>query len=238
MSILARYTTLLSTSHNKILGAAKNYTKDAAERAALRAKEPVVFDKALSSLVQYPQTVNLGTRDAMLIEAELGVIIGKTGKNISLADAPSYIGGYNLSVDFTDRRVAWYRQNGYGLTCAKSLDHYTPVGKFIEKSQILDYNNVDLSCKVFKDSFKEETAFEFAGISSDLIFKIEELISFLSQEMTFYEGDIILTGTPLNGVVGDGQHAVCTLSQGGQQLDLLEFGIKIRQIGAPELFNE
>lgn len=83
MSILARYTTLLSTHHNKILGVAKNYTKDSSERLTLRSKEPVVFDKALSSLIQYPSLVTLGTRDAMLIEAELGVIIGKTGKNIS-----------------------------------------------------------------------------------------------------------------------------------------------------------
>jgi acylpyruvate hydrolase len=238
MSMLARYTTLLSTHHNKILDAAKNYRKDAAERAALGPKERVVFDKALSSLVQYPQTVNLGARDAILIEAELGVIIGKTGKNISLADAPSYIGGYNLSIDFTDMRIIWYRQNGYGLTCAKSLGHYNPVGKFIEKLQILNYNNLVLSFEIYKDSSKEETAFEFAGNSADLVFKIEELISHLSQEMTLNEGDIIQTGTPTNTCVGDGQHTVCLLSQGGQQLDVLEFGIKISQIEAPELFNE
>lgn len=117
------------------------------------------------------------------------------------------------------------------------MDHYTPVGKFIERSQILDYNDVDLSCKVYKDSTKAETAFEFAGNSRDLVFKIEEIISFLSQEMTLYEGDIILSGTPLNGAVEDGQHAVCRLGYGGQQLDQLEFGIQVRQIGRPELFE-
>ena len=89
------------------------------------------------------------------MEAELGIIIDKECKNVSMQDAHKYIGGYSFMCDFTDTRVMWYRQNGYSLTCAKSLDNYTPVGRFIEKSEIPDVNNVNLSCQVYGPDKKE-----------------------------------------------------------------------------------
>ena len=227
MSLKTRYINIMSKVANKVLGVAKNYTGDKAELAALRSREPVVFEKGLNSLTYCPTEVTVYKRGDILVEAELGLIIGKTGKDIALKDAMDYIGGYNLSVDFTDTRVMWYRQNGYSLTCAKSLDNYTPVGKFIDKGMISNIHNVDLSCKVTE---KNETKLEFRGNSSQFVFSPAELIHFLSQGMTLNEGDIILSGTPTNAKVYDGQNIEVELAHKGEVLDKMKFDLSVKHI--------
>jgi len=167
MSLSTKYVSMMSKYSNKILGVAKNFSTDAAELAALRSKEPVVFEKGLNSLSYCPKALTVYVRGDLLVEAELGLVIGKTGKDIPLKNAMDYIGGYNLSVDFTDTRAMWYRQNGYSFTCAKSLDNYTPMGIFIDRSKIPDVFNVDLSCKATSNN---ETTVDFRGNSSQFVF--------------------------------------------------------------------
>ena len=211
------------------------YTKDAAEKVALRSKEPVVFDKALSSLVYYPNKCLLYSRGDILVESELGIIIGKSGKDIGIQDADDFIGGYNFMCDFTDTRAVWYRQNGYSFTCAKSLDNYTPVGRFIEKSEIPDYNNLDISCQAYDG--KGEKTVDFSGNSQEFVFSPKELIHFLSQGMTLNAGDLILTGTPTNAKVFDGQKVSMDIKVGDKVLDKMEFDLEIKKIAEYNVEN-
>lgn len=229
MAAKSRFLSLLSAKGNKILGVAKNYSKSAEETLALRSKEPVAFQKPLTSLVHKPNKLSLQTRSELLVESELAIIIGKEGKNISLENANDFIGGYALACDFTSTRVMWYRQNGYDFIGAKCMDGFTPIGDFIDRETLGDYNDIDLTCEVF-DGNGEKKLNGFSGHSSEMVYKIPEQIKFFSEGTTLCVGDIILTGTPLNCVVENGCVVRLGLMKAGKVLDEMRFELGIEQI--------
>ncbi len=150
---------------------------------------PVFFTKAPTA-VNGPYDVipfdqNISTQ--LDWEVELGVIIGKGGKNISEADAMRHVFGYTIINDVTWRDVQ--RRHGGQWHKGKSLDGTCPMGPCIVTADSLDPTNLNLECRV-SGVVKQKSN------TKHLYFKIPRLIHDLSEGMTLEAGDIISTGTP------------------------------------------
>lgn len=139
---------------------------------------------------------------------ELGVVIGKTGKDIPESSAMSHVGGYVLALDMSNRTRQWESKNsGMPWSLAKGFDTSCPVSKFLNPDQVPDPHNVQLWLKVNGQERQN-------GNTKDMIFKIPFLISYLSNHFTLEEGDLILTGTPKGvGPVKDGDVVECGMGQ-------------------------
>ncbi|AHF97222.1 hypothetical protein DESACE_06115 [Desulfurella acetivorans A63] len=137
--------------------------------------EPIIYPKHMSKRVDY--------------EGELGVVIGKVCKNVSVDQAKDYIFGYTIINDVTARDL----QSIDGQwTRAKGFDTFAPIGPFIETE--VDPMNLKITTKVNGQIRQNST-------TSHMIFNVYELVSFISQIMTLYPGDLIASGTP-SGVGG------------------------------------
>jgi 2-keto-4-pentenoate hydratase/2-oxohepta-3-ene-1,7-dioic acid hydratase in catechol pathway len=145
-------------------------------------------------------------------EVELAVIIGKKATYVSEEDAMDYLAGYCLHNDYSERAFQLERSGQW--VKGKSCDHFAPLGPyFVTKDEVSDQHNLhlwlDLNGKRMQDSN-----------TSDLIFKIPHIISYISQFMTLLPGDIISTGTPEG--VGMGQKPQLYLKPG----DVVHLGIE------------
>jgi 2-keto-4-pentenoate hydratase/2-oxohepta-3-ene-1,7-dioic acid hydratase in catechol pathway len=173
----------------------RNYYEHALESYQARGEQrpqgdaPVIFTKATTTINDpYGQIVidpELSTQIDW--EAELAVIIGKTGKNIPEEQALSYVFGYTVLNDVTARDIQdKFKQFFKG----KSLDGYCPIGPWIvTANEIPDPQALDLRLRV-NGILKQE------GNTRDMIYQVKTIISILSQGMTLEPGDIIATGTP------------------------------------------
>lgn len=122
-------------------------------------------------------------------EVELGVVIGTGGKNIQEASAMSHVGGYTLALDMTARSIQnEAKKKGHPWSVAKGYDTFCPVGGFIEKER--------LSLEDTRLWLKVDGELKQNGSTSDMVYPVPYLVSFISQIFTLEEGDVILTGTP------------------------------------------
>lgn len=122
-----------------------------------------------------------------LITVELGVVIGDICKGVSAKDASSRIAGYCLALDMTARNYQEdAKKQGLPWTLAKGCDTFTPLGKFIDKSNVPDPHNLRLTFKI-DGKVKQD------GSTGDMIFTIPQIIEYVSSFMTLSRGDIILT---------------------------------------------
>ncbi|MEP7155231.1 MAG: fumarylacetoacetate hydrolase family protein [Betaproteobacteria bacterium] len=152
-------------------------------------KWPVFFSKAPTAVNgpydPIPYDGNLSTQ--LDWEAELGVVIGKTGKNISEADAMSHVFGYTIINDVTWRDIQ--RRHGGQWDKGKSLDGTCPMGPCIVTADSLQPDNLDIECRV-SGVVKQKSN------TRHLYFKLPRLIHDLSVGQTLEAGDVISTGTP------------------------------------------
>lgn len=151
-------------------------------------------------------------------EVELGVVIGKEGRDIPEEFAMSYVGGYALALDMTARDLqSAAKKKGHPWSVAKGFDTFCPVSKFIEKERIsLDATTLWL---------KVDGAVRQNGSTKDLIFSVPFLISYISRIFRLEPGDLILTGTPEGvGPVKPGQ----TVSAGIEGVTEMSFSVKAR----------
>lgn len=173
-----------------------NYAEHSREGARLQGKEiklperPVFFSKATTSLNTPFGEVSLAPQTTQHVdwEVELGVVIGREGKNIPQDQAMEHIFGYTVINDVSARDV----QTGHGgqFFKGKSLDGFCPMGPWIAtRDEIPDPHRLELTCHV-------NGILKQAGNTRDLIFDIPAIIAWLSQGMTLLPGDIIATGTP------------------------------------------
>lgn len=123
-------------------------------------------------------------------EIELVIKINKTGKHIQEKFAHKYYNELTLGLDFTARDVQErLKKNGLPWEKAKSFDGSAPIGKFINKAQINNMDNINFHLLVNNKPIQ-------IGNTKDMIFKIDFIISFISQFITLKKGDLIFTGTP------------------------------------------
>lgn len=158
---------------------------------------------------------------------ELGLVIGKPGRDISQANAESHIAGYTLAVDMTARNLQEkVKKQGLPWSTVKGFDTFTPIGAFISKSAISDPHDLRLQLKV-NGILKQD------GTTSDMIFRIPRVIEHVSSIMKLEDGDLILTGTPSGvGPIVPGDRVECSLANAaGQELLTLDFTTVAREGG-------
>lgn len=174
----------------KAIGVALNYRAHAEESNLPVPDEPSVFAKFASSVVgPYDSVVVEPQYDKVDYEAELVVVMGKTGKNISAADAWSYVAGVTAGQDISDRKEQW-RKPINQFTLPKSYDTFSPIGPYlVTVDEFEDPDDIEVAGWV--DDLEVQR-----GRTSDLIFSVPELIAWLSKRVTFEPGDLIFTGTP------------------------------------------
>ncbi|MDQ0751821.1 2,4-diketo-3-deoxy-L-fuconate hydrolase [Streptomyces africanus] len=174
----------------KAIGVALNYRAHAEESNLPVPDEPSVFAKFASSVVgPYDAIVVEPQYDKVDYEAELVVVMGRTGKNISQADAWSYVAGVTAGQDISDRKEQW-RKPINQFTLPKSYDTFSPIGPFlVTVDEFEDPDDIEVAGWV--DELEVQR-----GRTSDLIFSVPQLIAWLSKRVTFEPGDLIFTGTP------------------------------------------
>ncbi len=196
----------------KIIGIGKNYVKEMADMPKEQVT-PVIFLKADSTLLEnnadflfpaFSQEVGY--------ELELALRIGKTAKNVSEADAMSYVDGIGLANDLTaSDMLAKSRETKGPWALAKGFDGATPISAFQPISTIKDIHNVNFTLEMNGEIVQ-------VGNSSLMITTPERMIAYVSSVMTLNPGDILLTGTP---AIGAGK-----LKDGDKMIGYLE-GVKL-----------
>ncbi|KAF7295662.1 hypothetical protein MIND_01106400 [Mycena indigotica] len=211
----------------KIVAIGRNYDLHVKELGNTRPAEPFFFLKPTTSYLPSGGKMEIPTGVVAHHEVELGVVIGKGGRNISEAEAESHVAGYALAVDMTARNVQdLAKKRGLPWSAAKGFDSFTPIGSFIPKEQIPDPHNVTLTLQINGTSKQN-------GSTSAMILQIPRLIEHISSIMTLEEGDLVLTGTPDGvGPVNPGDKVQCTLlDASGKELSRLDFDAVAREDG-------
>jgi len=197
---------------SKIICIGLNYADHAKETKANIPTEPIIFFKSTTALSGPNDDVTIPKNSTKTDwEVELAVIIGRKASYVEEPEAMNYVAGYCLHNDLSEREFQ-LEKNGQWVK-GKSCDTFAPLGPFMAtKDEITDVNNLRLWLTVSGKKMQE-------GNTSDFIFKIPFLISYVSQFMTLLPGDIISTGTPAG--VGLGMNPQVYLKPG----DVVELGI-------------
>ncbi|WP_294136994.1 fumarylacetoacetate hydrolase family protein [Sphingobium sp.] len=197
----------------KIVAIGLNYEDHAIESNLPIPTEPMMFMKALSSLngpndeVMLPKGATHGDW-----EVELGVIIGKTARYVSEADALSYVAGYTLVNDVSERFNQ--KQRGTQWSKGKGHDTFCPTGPWlVTPDEVGDPQDLDMYLDV--NGARMQT-----GNTRTMIFNVAQLISYVSEYITLYPGDLMITGTPPG--VGEGKKPTAIYLKAG---DVMELGI-------------
>jgi 2-keto-4-pentenoate hydratase/2-oxohepta-3-ene-1,7-dioic acid hydratase in catechol pathway len=190
----------------------RNYRAHARELSATVFKDndkkedlwPIVFTKVPESVIASGATVRLphGISDQIDYEAEIAVIIGKGGANISAKRAMEHVFGYTIVNDVTARDVQMRHQQ---WDMGKSFDTFCPMGPWLVTADELDGRDTRIRCYVNGELRQD-------GHTKDMIFDIPTLIETCSRGITLYPGDIIATGTPAG--VGMGMNPPTYLRSG------------------------
>jgi 2-keto-4-pentenoate hydratase/2-oxohepta-3-ene-1,7-dioic acid hydratase in catechol pathway len=179
----------------KIICVGINYFDHAAEAETEPPKEPIIFSKYASSIVGPTDVVELPAVSRRVDwEAELAAVIGRRGKNIPADQAADYIAGYTVANDVSAREWQLAKPMKQWLL-GKSFDTFLPLGPaIVTADEVADPYALRISCAV-NGVTKQDAS------TSELLFRVPELISYVSQVFTLEPGDLILTGTP-DGVGG------------------------------------
>lgn len=166
-----------------------NYSLHAKETGAEEPKEPIIFNKATSSLSgPFDDVVIPKDSEKSDWEVELGVIIGKRAEHVSEADALSYVAGY-CTVNDVSERAFQIEMSGQWVK-GKSAPTFGPTGPyFVTADEVPDPQALSLSLSLNGKMVQDSS-------TSDMIFGIAEIISYMSRFMALLPGDIITTGTP------------------------------------------
>ena len=180
------------TRPQKIICIGRNYRAHAKEWKEKVPEKPLFFSKLSSSLTPHESNIRIPAGVGRVDnELELAVVIGKKAFRVSEAAAMDFVAGYTIANDVTAREMQREDiKNGRPWTMAKGLNTFCPMGPYLVPADaIADPHNLDLELKVNGETRQKAN-------TSEMIFKVPQLISYISQYITFYPGDIICTGTP------------------------------------------
>ena len=173
----------------KVIAVALNYSEHASEGGKGAPPNPVIFAKFSSSVVGHRADIVWDPRltDAVDYEAELGVIIGRTARNVTESQALDHVLGYACLDDVSARDLQFADKQ---FVRAKSLDTFCPVGPaLVTADEIADPQALRIRCLVNGEVRQDAS-------TADMIHGVAELVAFCSRAFTLHPGDIIATGTP------------------------------------------
>jgi len=181
----------------KVVAVGKNYVEHAAEMNSDVPDSPILFLKPPTSVIGPLAPIKIPPQSSMVHhEGELAAVMGKVTRNIAPEDVGGHILGYTAANDVTARDLQ--RSDGQ-WTRGKGFDTFCPLGPAIDTE--FDPTEANrITCSVNGDVKQE-------GMTSDLVFGVADLVSFISSVMTLLPGDVILTGTPAGvGQIQQGDH--------------------------------
>ncbi|WP_025762097.1 fumarylacetoacetate hydrolase family protein [Dyadobacter tibetensis] len=199
---------------SKIICIGMNYAKHAYESGATELPaEPIIFFKATSALCgPFDEVVIPRGSEKTDWEVELAVVIGKRASYVNEEEAMNYVAGYTIHNDISER--AYQLERGGQWVKGKSNDTFAPMGPYlVTADEVAEPNNLDLWLSLNGKKIQDSN-------TSDMIFRIPFLVSYLSQFMSLLPGDVITTGTPAG--VGLGMKPQVYLKPG----DVMELGIE------------
>ncbi|MDJ0960348.1 MAG: fumarylacetoacetate hydrolase family protein [Acidimicrobiia bacterium] len=170
----------------KVVAVGRNYVEHAEEFGHEVPEQPLIFLKPPTSVIGPLQAIRVPPETNRIEhEAELAVVIGKVTRRVAVEDVGPHILGYTAANDVTARDLQ--RSDGQ-WTRGKGFDTFCPLGPAID-TELDPAEGLSIICRV-NDEIRQ------TGSTSDMVFPVGELVSYISQVMTLLPGDVILTGTP------------------------------------------
>jgi 2-keto-4-pentenoate hydratase/2-oxohepta-3-ene-1,7-dioic acid hydratase in catechol pathway len=170
---------------SKLIAVGLNYSDHIAEMKRTPLGTPLIWFKSPGSLLPHNGTIEIAFPEHQTdFEAELAVVVGKTGKNVAMEQALDFVFGYTIGLDISDRDLQ-KTEKQFGR--CKSFDTYTPIGPFVYADT--DASDVPLELRQ-NGELRQSTR------TSRMIYPVAQIVSFASQSLTLLPGDVILTGTP------------------------------------------
>ncbi|MDF2787541.1 MAG: hydrolase family protein [Neobacillus sp.] len=182
------------TQPNKIICVGLNYRKHADETKSPYPEVPILFSKFNNSLTGHKCEIAVPKVTQRLdYEVELAVVIGKEAKYVNKENALNYVFGYCTANDLSARDL---QKRTHQWLLGKTCDDFSPIGPYlVTADEVGDPNNLILKTYVNGEKRQDSN-------TSDMIFNVEEIVSYISQHMTLTPGDVILTGTPEGVIMG------------------------------------
>jgi 2-keto-4-pentenoate hydratase/2-oxohepta-3-ene-1,7-dioic acid hydratase in catechol pathway len=185
MRKLAEVEVAIPVSPSKLIAVGLNYADHIAEMKRTPLGTPLIWFKAPSSLLPSTGNIEIAFPEHQTdFETELGIVIGRAAKNVPAERALDFVFGYTLGLDISDRDLQ-KSEKQFGR--CKSFDTYTPVGPFV-------YSDVDVHDLPLE--LRQNGELRQRARTSQMIYSVEEIVSFASQSLSLMPGDVILTGTP------------------------------------------
>ncbi|MBN1875374.1 MAG: fumarylacetoacetate hydrolase family protein [Anaerolineae bacterium] len=178
----------------KILCVGLNYRRHAAESGAQIPDVPVIFSKFNNALAGHEETIPLPPTIVKVdYEVELAAIIGKVGKRIPTEDALAYVLGYCNANDISARE--WQKRTPQWLI-GKTPDKFCPLGPYLVTADEVGDPQQLATHSWLNGELRQNSN------TSDMVFSVAEIISYISQVMTLKPGDVVMTGTPEGVILG------------------------------------
>ncbi len=175
---------------HKIICLGLNYRDHAAESGAAIPKEPILFSKYATALVGPAENIVLPpVSQEVDFEAELVIVVGKRGKNIPPGQAAGFVAGYTVGHDVSARD--WQlKKDGKQWMVGKTFDTFAPLGPhLVTADEIKDPHNLAIRLRLNGQTMQDSN-------TNQMIFKVGDVLAYLSQVFTLEPGDLIFTGTP------------------------------------------
>lgn len=208
----------LFTHPSKIVCVGLNYKRHAKEVKMAEPRVPPLFNKYNNALAAHQCTIPLPPREVAYkfdYETELLIVIGKTARNVTEADALNYVAGYCTANDFSARDLQLETPSSQWMI-GKTLDNFAPIGPYFVSADLVDNpNNLKLETRVNGELRQSWN-------TNDFIFNTQQIIAYISKHWTLEPGDIIFTGTPHGVILGYPKDQQVWLKAGDEVVSSIE----------------
>ena len=197
---------------SQIFAVGLNYRTHAHEMKMTPPTKPMIFTKFSSSLAGATATFPVPSPRTDW-ESELVVIFAKPGRNIDRSNALSYVAGYCVGQDLSDRDLQMHGASAQ-FSIGKSYENFSPIGPWLTTAdEVVNPNALSITCDVNGTRYQDST-------TEDMVFNVAELVSYISSVCEIRAGDIMFTGSPHG--VGQGQAPPIFLSPGDVVVTTIE----------------